>query len=73
MTIKLNKINNYRYIRYRTKSFAPVLEAVIEINFDSIIDELLLDQEKINQKQTEDTNNKLTLYEKAILCEINYW
>jgi hypothetical protein len=71
--IKLNKINNCRYIRYRKKSFTPVLEAIIEINFDSIVDELLLEQEKIIQKQLEDSNNKLTLYEKAILCEINFW
>ena len=71
--LKFNKINNRRYIQYRRKSFRPVLEAVNEFNFESIVDELLLEQEKINQKLIEDANNKLTLYERAILCEINFW
>jgi hypothetical protein len=33
----------------------------------------LMEQEKINKKQFEDANNKLTLYERAILSEINFW
>ncbi len=74
MTIlKFNKINNRRYMQYRRKSFRPVLESVNEFNFESIVDELLLEQEKINKKQLEDANNKLTLYERAILSEINFW
>jgi len=74
MTIlKFNKINNRRYMQYRRKSFRPVLESVNEFNFESIVDELLLEQEKINKKQFEDANNKLTLYERAILSEINFW
>ena len=74
MTIKnYNKCNNCRYIKYRQKTFKPILEVVEEIDFESIVDELLLEQEKIYQKQIEDANNKLTTYEKAILCEINFW
>jgi len=60
-------------MQYRRKSFRPVLESVNEFNFESIVDELLLEQEKINKKQFEDANNKLTLYERAILSEINFW
>jgi hypothetical protein len=60
-------------MQYRRKSFRPVLESVNEFNFESIVDELLLEQEKINKKQLEDANNKLTLYERAILSEINFW
>jgi hypothetical protein len=71
--LKFNKINNRRYMQYRRKSFRPVLEPVNEFNFESIVDELLLEQEKINKKQFEDANNKLTLYERAILSEINFW
>lgn len=71
--LKFNKINNRKYMLYRRKRFTPVLEAVNEFNFESIVDELLLEQEKINQKHIEDANNKLTLYERAILCEINFW
>ena len=71
--LKFNKINNRRYMQYRRKSFRPVLESVNEFNFESIVDELLLEQEKINKKQLEDANNKLTLYERAILSEINFW
>ena len=71
--LKFNKINNRKYMLYRRKGFTPVLEAVNEISFESIVDELLLEQEKINQKHIEDANNKLTLYERAILCEINFW
>ena len=74
MTIlKYNKSNNRRYMQYRRKTFIPVLDVVEEINFESIVDELLLEQEKIYQKHIEDANNKLTPYEKAILCEINFW
>ena len=74
MTIKnYTKCNNCRYIKYRQKTFKPILEVVEEIDFESIVDELLLEQEKIYQKQIEDANNKLTPYEKAILCEINFW
>ena len=71
--LKFNKINNRRYMLYRKKRFTPILEVVNEFNFESIVDELLLEQEKINQKLIEDANNKLTLYERAILCEINFW
>ena len=53
--------------------FKPILDVVYEINFESIVDELLLERDKIHQKQFEDVNNKLTIYERAILCEINYW
>ena len=74
MTIlKYNKSNYRRYMQYRRKTFTPVLEVVEEINFESIVDELLLAQEKIYQKQIEDVNKKLTPYEMAILCEINFW
>lgn len=74
MTIlKYNQLNNKRYMQYRRKSFKPNLDVVYEINFESIVDELLLEQDKIHQKQLEDVNNKLTIYERAILCEINYW
>jgi len=74
MTIlKYNKSNNRRYMQYRRKTFKPILEVVEEIDFESIVDELLLEQEKIYQKHIEDANNKLTPYEKAILCEINFW
>lgn len=71
--LKFNKCNNRRYMLYRRKTFTPVLEVVNEINFESIIDELLIEKEKINQKIIEDANNKLTLFERAILCEINFW
>jgi hypothetical protein len=71
--LKFNKYNNRRYMLYRRKTFTPVLEVVNEINFESIVDELLLEKEKINQKIIEDANNKLTLFERAILCEINFW
>jgi len=74
MTIlKYNQLNNKRYMQYRRKSFKPNLDVVYEINFESIVDELLLEQDKIHQKQFEDINNKLTIYERAVLCEINYW
>ena len=74
MTIlKYNQLNNKRYMQYRHKSFKPNLDVVYEINFESIVDELLLEQDKIHQKQFEDINNKLTIYERAVLCEINYW
>ena len=74
MTIKnYNKCNNRRYMQYRRKTFKPILEVVEEIDFESIVDELLLEQDKIHQKQFEDINNKLTIYERAVLCEINYW
>ena len=72
-TLKYTKINNQRYMQYRQKSFKPILDVVYEINFESIVDELLLERDKIHQKQFEDINNKLTIYERAILCEINYW
>ena len=72
-TLKYSKINNQRYMQYRQKSFKPILDVVYEINFESIVDELLLERDKIHQKQLEDINNKLTIYERAILCEINYW
>lgn len=72
-TLKYTKINNQRYMQYRQKSFKPILDVVYEINFESIVDELLLERDKIHQKQFEDVNNKLTIYERAILCEINYW
>lgn len=72
-TLKYTKINNKRYMQYRQKSFKPILDVVYEINLESIVDELLLEQDKIHQKQLEDVNNKLTIYERAILCEINYW
>ena len=71
--LKFNKYNNRRYMLYRRKTFTPVLEVVNEINFESIVDELLLEKEKINQKIIEDANNKLTLFEISILCEINFW
>lgn len=71
--LKFNKYNNRRYMLYRRKTFTPVLEVVNEINFESIVDELLLEKEKINQKIIEEANNKLTLFERAILCEINFW
>lgn len=71
--LKFNKYNNRRYMLYRRKTFTPVLEVVNEINFESIVDELLLEKEKINQKIIEDANNKLTLFERSILCEINFW
>ena len=74
MTIlKYNQLNNKRYMQYRRKSFKPNLDVVYEINFESIVDELLLERDKIHQKQLEDFNNKLTIYERAVLCEINYW
>ena len=74
MTIlKYNQLNNKRYMQYRRKSFKPNLDVVYEINFESIVDELLLERDKIHQKQLEDVNNKLTIYERAVLCEINYW
>jgi hypothetical protein len=60
-------------MQYRRKTFKPILEVVEEIDFESIVNELLLEQEKIYQKHIEDANNKLTLYERAILCEINFW
>ena len=60
-------------MQYRRKSFKPNLDVVYEINFESIVDELLLERDKIHQKQLEDVNNKLTIYERAVLCEINYW
>ena len=72
-TLKYTKINNQRYMQYRRKSFKPNLDVVYEINFESIVDELLLERDKIHQKQLEDVNNKLTIYERAVLCEINYW
>jgi hypothetical protein len=72
-TLKYTKINNQRYMQYRQKSFKPILDVVYEINFESIVDELLLERDKIHHVQLEDINNKLTIYERAILCEINYW
>ena len=71
-TLKYTKINNQRYMQYRQKSFKPILDVVYEINFESIVDELLLERDKIHHVQLEDINNKLTIYERAILCEINY-
>ena len=72
-TLKYTKINNQRYMQYRQKSFKPILDVVYEINFESIVDELLLERDKIHHAQLEEINNKLTIYERAILCEINYW
>lgn len=53
-----------KYMQYKKNSFVPVLE---------VIDELLLVQDKIHQKKINDTNNKLTQYEHAIILELNYW
>lgn len=72
-TLKYTKINNQRYMQYRQKSFKPILDVVYEINFESIVDELLLERDKIHHVQLEEINNKLTIYERAVLCEINYW
>jgi hypothetical protein len=70
--LKYNKSNNHRYMQYRQKTFTPVLDVIDEINFESLVDELLLVRNKIYQKHMKD-NNKLTLYERALMCEINFW
>jgi hypothetical protein len=70
--LKYNKSNNHRYMQYRRKTFTPVLDVIDEINFESLVDELLLVRNKIYQKHMKD-NNKLTLYERALMCEINFW
>ena len=59
-------------MQYRQKTFTPVLDVIDEINFESLVDELLLVRNKIYQKHMKD-NNKLTLYERALMCEINFW
>jgi len=74
MTIlKYNKYNNRRYMQYRRKTFEPVLDVIDEINFDSIVDELILLRKKIYQKQIEDANKKLTLYDRVIFCKFYIW
>jgi hypothetical protein len=47
-------------MQYKKECFIPVLE---------VIDELLLEQDKIHQKQVAN----LTQYEQAIILELNYW
>jgi hypothetical protein len=71
--MKYTQLNNQRYMQYRRKTFKPILDVVYEINFESIVDELLVERDKIHHAQIEEVNNKLTTYERAILCEINYW
>ena len=60
-------------MKYKRRTFKPVLEVVDEIDFDENMDELLLEHDKIYQKQIDNANNKLTLYERAILFELHYW
>lgn len=74
--LNYNKYNNNRkYMQYRRRrnSFSPVLDVVDEIDIEVNINELLQEENKIQQKQIDDTNNKLTLFERAIIFELHYW
>jgi len=53
-------MTNRKFMQYKKKCFIHVLE---------VIDELLLEQDKIHQKQVAN----LTQYEQAIILELNYW
>ena len=66
-------MNIRKYMKYKRRTFKPVLEVVDEIDFDENINELLLEEKKIRQKQIDNANNKLTLFERAILFELHYW
>jgi len=71
--VNYNKYSNRKYMQYRRNSFSPVLEVVDEIDIEVNINELLQEENKIHQKQMEDRNNKLTLFERAIIFELHYW
>jgi hypothetical protein len=71
--VNYNKYSNRKYMRYRRNSYSPVLEVIDEIDIEVNINELLLEENKILQKQIEEGNNKLTLFERAIMFELHYW